>query len=123
MNFKNLAIVCALLCFSLAAIWLFAPGILLNMWGVDFSYSVGLVGRRSAALYVGIGVMFFYARNSEHSLARSAIISGIVVAFLALAALGTFELATVHATPGILSAILVEVAFALAFLRVARARR
>ncbi len=122
MNFKTLAILSGLLCFSLAAIWLFAPNILLSTWGVDFSYSVGLVGRRGAALYAGIGVMFFCAKNSEHSLARSAIISGIVVAFLALAALGTFELATVHATPGILSAVLVEVALAVAFLRVARAR-
>jgi hypothetical protein len=120
MNFRNLAIVCALLCFALAVVWLVAPGILLNMWGVDFSSSVGLVGRRGAALYAGIGVMLFCARNAEPSPARSAIVAGLIVSFLALAALGAFELAAGNAAPGILSAVLVEIILALALLRIVR---
>jgi hypothetical protein len=80
----------------------------------------GLVGRRGAALFTGIGDMFFYARNAEPSLTRSALISGFVVVCIALAALGTFDLASGHAGLGILSAALVEVALAMAFLYVAR---
>lgn len=80
----------------------------------------GLVGRRGAALFTGIGDMFFFARNAEPSLARSALLSGFVVVCIALAALGTFDLASGHAGLGILSAALVEVELALAFLYVAR---
>jgi hypothetical protein len=46
---------------------MFAPNLLLSSWDVDFSYPVGLVGRRGAALFAGIGVMFFWARNAEPS--------------------------------------------------------
>ncbi len=120
MNFRNLAILSSLVCFTLAVTWTLAPNALLTVWGVEFSYSAGLVGRRGAALFAGIGVMFFYARNAEPSSARSALVAGFVVGCVALAALGTFELATGHAGLGILSAVLVEVALALAFLYVAR---
>lgn len=123
MNFRTLATITALGCFLLAGIWACAPELLLAMWGVEFSYSAGLVSRRGAALFAGVGVMFFCARNSEHSLARSAIISGFVVACLALAAFGTYELATGHAGPGILSALFVEITLAAAFLYVARTPR
>ena len=78
MNFKNIATVSALICFALALIWTLAPNVLLAMWGVDFSYSVGLVGRRGAALFAAIGIMLFAARNAEPSSARSALVSGFV---------------------------------------------
>ena len=120
MNFRNLAILSSLVCFALAVTWILAPSILLAVWEVEFSYSAGLVGRRGAALFAGIGVMFFCARNAEPSSARSALISGFIVGCVALAALGTFELATGHAGLGILSAVLVEVVLALAFLYIAR---
>ena len=49
LNFKILAVLSAGLCFVLASIWLFAPKILLTVWGVPYSESVGLVARRGAA--------------------------------------------------------------------------
>jgi hypothetical protein len=119
-NFRNLAILSALVCLALAITWMFAPNLLLSMWGVEFSYPVGFVGRRCAALYAAIGMMFFAARNAEPSTARSALSTGFVFGCLALATLGTFELVTGHAGLGILSAVLVEVGLALAFLYVLR---
>ena len=92
--------------------------LLLSTWGVDFSYAVGLMGRRGAALFAGIGVMFFWARNAEPSSARSALVAGFVISCLALAALGVVELGNGHAGPGILSAVLIEVALILASLYV-----
>lgn len=118
LNFRSLAILCAFVCFSLALIWAFSPKLLLSTWGVDFSYAVGLVGRRGAALFAGIGVMFFWARNAEPSSARSALVAGFVISCLALAALGVVELGNGHAGPGILSAVLIEVALILASLYV-----
>ncbi|HTD04456.1 hypothetical protein [Undibacterium sp.] len=120
MNFKNLATLTALLCCMLALIWAFAPDILLSSWGVDFSHPVGLVGRRSAALFAGLGIMLFQTRVAEPSPARSAIVAGLIVANIALACLGIFELTTGHARLGILSAVVVEFALGASFIYVGR---
>jgi hypothetical protein len=119
-NFRNLATLSALVCLALAITWVFAPNLLLSMWGVEFSYPVGFVGRRAAALYAAIGIKFFAARNAEPSTARSALMTGFVFGCLALATLGVFELVTGHAGLGILSAVFVEAGLALAFLYVLR---
>ena len=121
LNFRSLAILSALVFFSLALTWMFAPNLALSVWDVEFSYPVGLISRRSAALYAGVGVMFFSARNAEPSSARSALVTGTVVACLTLATLGVYELTTGHAGRGISVAVLIEVAFSSAFLYVARA--
>lgn len=123
LGFRNLAILTALLFFSLALTWMLAPNLLLSNWGVEFSPSVGLVGRRGAALYAGIGVMFFSARNAAPSPARSALLMGAVVACLVLAILGVFELATGHTGVGILVAVAIEIALAMAFLHVAHTQQ
>lgn len=113
LKFRTLAVLFAFMFISLAVVWMFASNIALATWGVEFSYPVGLVGRRCAALFAGIGVMLFSARNAEPSPARSALVNGLVVACLMLATLGVFELVTGHAGPGILPSVVVEVALAL----------
>jgi hypothetical protein len=67
--------------------------------------------------------MLFSATNVGPSPARSALVAGFVVACLALAALGVFELITGHAGPSIAGAVLIEVAFALAFVLVSRGKK
>lgn len=114
-NFRILAIITALLFFALALTWMFAPNLVLSSWGVELSYPVELIGRRAAALYAGIGIMFFLARNAEPSAARSALIRGVQLTGLILAALGAFEFVTGHAERGILAAVLIEIALVLAF--------
>lgn len=123
LTFRSLAILSTLVFFLLALAWMFAPNLVLSRWGVDFSYSVGLMARRGAALYAGIGVMLFLARNAGPSPARSALVTGFVVACLILATLGVFELATGHTGFGILVAVLIEIALTLASLYVARANK
>ena len=120
LTFRSLAILSAFVFFSLALAWMFAPKVMLSRWGIDFSYPVGLMARRGAALYAGIGVMLFSARNAGPSPARSALVTGFVVACSILAALGVFELATGHAGFGISVAVLIEIALTLASLYVAR---
>jgi len=123
LNFKRLAVLVALLFFALAFTWMFVPNLLLASWGVDFSNAVGLVGRRGAALYAGVGVMFFSARNAAPSPARSSLVAGFVVTCLILAVLGVIEFSSGHAGSGILSAVLVETALILAFLYVSLASK
>lgn len=115
--FRYLASFSALLFFALAAIWLFAPATLLANWGVIFDGgTTGLVGRRAAPLYVGIGVALLLARNAPPSPGRTAVVTGFVTTCLLLALLGLGEWAVGHVESGILSAVLVEVALGLAFL-------
>ncbi|MCM2463772.1 hypothetical protein HGO40_25450 [Pseudomonas sp. CG7] len=120
--FRYLATVSALLFFALAIIWLLTPATLLANWGVVFDGGVtGLVGRRAAPLYAGIGVALLLARNAPPSPGRTAVVAGFVITCLLLALLGLGEWAVGHVEAGILPAVLVEVALALGFLFVVRA--
>ncbi|SDB20444.1 hypothetical protein SAMN03159382_01777 [Pseudomonas sp. NFACC23-1] len=120
--FRYLTIFSALLFFVLAAIWLFAPAALLANWGVVFDGGVsGLVGRRAAPLYAGIGVALLLSRNAPPSPGRTAVVAGFVTTCSLLALLGLVEWVMGNVESGILPAVLVEVALALAFLFVAGA--
>ncbi|ALQ03920.1 hypothetical protein [Pseudomonas brassicacearum] len=112
--FRYLATFSALLFFVLAAIWLFAPAALLANWGVVFDGGVtGLVGRRAAPLYAGIGVALLLARNAPPSPGRTGVVAGFVTT---CSLLGLVEWAMGNVESGILPAVLVEVALALVFL-------
>lgn len=97
---------------------MFAPVQMLSGWGVELTTEVGLVVRRIAALYTGLAVMFFMVRNAEHSTTRTALIAGTITSCLILALLGVYEFDTGHASSGILTAVIIEVALVLAFLYV-----
>jgi hypothetical protein len=116
LNFKNLALVSGITCFALSITWLLAPNFLLGMWGVEYTYAVGLVSRRGASLFLSLGVIFLLARNAAPSPSRSALVVGFVVGCLSLAALGVYEFLSGHANISILFAVAVEIALALAFL-------
>ena len=123
LRFQPLATLSALLFFALSAVCMFWPAVILNSWGVGFDESIGLVCRRVAALQAGVGLMLFLARKSNPSPARSALISGFVCTCVILAGLGLFEWASARANSGILSAVVIEVSLALAYLLVARSER
>lgn len=115
LSFYRLSIFCSILFILLAIILMFAPAQMLTGWGVELTSSVGLLARRIAALYTGIAVMFFIARNAEHSTTRTALIYGVITSCLLLAALGAYEFSVGHASGGILPAVLIEVVLVLAF--------
>ncbi len=123
LRFRPLATLTALLFFALSAILMFQPAALLANWGVGFDESTGVVSRRAAALYAGIGLMLFLARKAEASPARSALVSGFVFICVALAGLGAFELASGRVNSGILPAVVIEVALAITYLLVACVER
>lgn len=120
LSFRNLAILIALLFLVLALAWMFAPQHLLEGWGIALTPSASVVGRRAAALYAGVAIMFWSARNAEPSPARSALMKGLAVSCLMLASLGVFEWAAGHATSGILVAAVIEIMLTLALLHVGR---
>jgi Protein of unknown function (DUF2867) len=118
MSFKTTALITSVICFCLAGVWAFGSAILLNLWGVDYAASAELVGRRGAALFSGLGVMLLLARDAEPSQARTSLTVGLIVACTTLALLGVLEYALGNAGFGILSAVIVELMIALAFLRI-----
>lgn len=123
LRFRPLATLTALLFFALSVTLMFRPAVVLGSWGVGFDESIGVVCRRAAALYAGIGFMLFLARKAEPSPARSALVSGFVFVCVILAGLGAFELASGRVNSGILPPVLIEISLALAYLLVARAER
>ena len=123
LRFRPLATIAALLFFALTAVLMFRPEVMLGSWGVGFDESTGVVSRRAAALYAGVGLMLFLARKAEPSPARSALLSGFVFSCVILVSLGLFELASARANSGILVPVLIEVSLALSFLLVGRAER
>ncbi len=116
LSFHAVSIIAAIVCFVLAVIWLFVPEILLRLWGVAYSQPVGVVSRRGAALFLCVGIMLFLVRNAEPSPSRNAIAAGFVVGCLTLASLGVFELVKKRVNVAILSAVIVELMLAIAFM-------
>jgi len=123
LSFYRLSVFSSILFTVLSIILMFAPVLMLSAWGVELTDSVGLVTRRIAALYAGIAVMYFFARNAEHSTTRSALIGGTIAACLILALLGIYEFSAGHASHGILISVFIEVVLVLAFLNVCALRK
>jgi lysylphosphatidylglycerol synthetase-like protein (DUF2156 family) len=115
LTYYRLSVFSSILFVVLALILMFAPAQMLTSWGIELTIEVGLLARRIAALYTGIAVMFFMAKNAEHSTTRTALIYGTITSCLLLAALGAYEFSVGHAASGILPAVFIEVALALAF--------
>ena len=115
LSFYRLSVLTSILFILLAIILLFAPAQMLTSWGIELTVSVGLLARRIAAVYTGIAVMLYFARNAEHSTTRTALIYGIITTCLILAALGAYEFSVGHVSSGILPAAFIEVALVIAF--------
>lgn len=120
LNFRTLATATALLCFALALVWGLRPELLLGLWSVEYSSSIGLVSRRNAALFLGIGIMFYRARRAPPCETRNAMTSGFIVGCFALAVLGFGEWINGNAGPGILLAVATETVLGLAFIQAHR---
>ena len=120
LSFRTLATATALLCFVLALVWGLRPDLLLGMWGVTSSDATGLVARRSAALFLGIGIMFYRARHAPPSDTRRAMTSGFAIGCLVLAVLGVCEWFSGNAGPGIFLAVATETVLGLAFVQAHR---
>ncbi|MHC8401177.1 hypothetical protein ACYZTX_17335 [Pseudomonas sp. MDT1-17] len=120
LSFRALSTFTSLLCFLLALVWGLMPDGLLSIWSIEYSLAVGVVARRSAVLFAVLGVMFYLVRNEPPSNTRHALSNGFMVGCWGLATLGFGEWLNGHAGPGILLAVMVELALGLAFLQTKR---
>ena len=120
LSFRALSGITSSLCFLLALIWGFLPDVLLAIWSIEYSEGIGFVARRSAVLFGALGVMFYLVLNAPPSMARNALSSGFIVGCLGLAVLGFGEWLNGHAGPGILLAVVLELALGLGFVQARR---
>lgn len=118
LSFNELAVITAGLFSLIAAVWLFAPTRFLMAWGVKASAETSLMGKRLAALYAGVALMFFMARNAPPSSLLAALISGLICTCLILALLGSYERFKGRASNGIFIAVFIELALALLWISV-----
>jgi hypothetical protein len=115
LSFYRVSVFTSVLLLLLASVLMFAPAQMLTSWGIELTDALGVLSRRIAAVYIGMSVILFFARNAEPSPARTAIIYGVRTTCLLLAALGAYEFSVGHVSSGILPAILVEIAIVIAF--------
>ena len=120
LSFRTLSMFTAALCLVLALVWGFMPDWLLAIWGIEFSSTAGFVARRIAVLFAALGLICYWVRNEPPSVTRSALSSGFMVGCFGLAALGFGEWLNGHVGPGILLAVLAELALGLGFLQTRR---
>lgn len=120
LSFRTLSTFTALLCFVLALVWGLMPDRLLAVWSIEYSSAAGFVARRSAVLFAALGVMFYLVRNELPSTTRNALSSGFTAGCFGLAALGFGEWLNGHAGPGLLLAVVVELALGLGFVQTRR---
>ena len=96
---------------------LFAPQIIIWLFGVPQSETAELLARRAAMLFLGFAVISWSARNAPPSPLRSGISLGVVAAMVGLACTGIYEFSRDFASWSILLAVVGECAFALIFVR------
>jgi hypothetical protein len=120
LSFRTLSMFTAALCLVLALVWGLMPDWLLAIWGIEYSSATGVVSRRIAVVFAALGLIFYWVRNEPPSVIRSALSSGFMVGCFGLAALGFGEWLNGHTGPGILLAVLVELALGLGFLQTRR---
>lgn len=113
LSFYMLAMSTAIVFALLAMIWIGAPTLFLSAWAVEDAAATRLVGRRAAALYSGIAIMFFIARHAPPSTARMALVCGLTSTCMLLAAFGLYDFFKGRASSGILVAVGIEAVFSL----------
>ena len=74
MNYKSLMIIKCLVCLGFAPLLLFLPEQLLSVLGVPFGVGAAIFAREYGAALTGNAFLTWFARDSEPSSARTAII-------------------------------------------------
>lgn len=118
MSFKTTAVITSVVTFVLGVGYLFAGALLVGRWEIEPTGSVLLLGRRMGALYLGLSVLYFLARNTPASATRTALSTGVLATCSLLAILGIYEHSTGRAGAAILVSVAIEALLALAFLRI-----
>ena len=115
MSFRTLAVIVALVTLALGAGYLFAGSLMMARWQLETSATAALLCRRIGAVYLGLSVVFYFARSVPASDGRTGLCVGGAVMCVLLGVLGLYELGAGHAGRGILMSAALEILLAAAF--------
>ena len=114
-EFPRIARLGAIVTILLFVSFAFVPVVPFTVLGIEMSPVGILMARRMSALFLGIGLILFLARDEGNSVVRRAVCAGVSASMTALALFGLYDFATGGAGPGIWTAIATEAFFAAAF--------
>lgn len=111
------------LCGALSLVLMLAPSVIYFLFEVEGQESASFIARRASVMFFGVATMTFFAKDVADLSAQHAIALGLGVMMFGLALLGLAEMARGMAGPGILLAVVTELVFAGAYLRLLRAAK
>ncbi len=114
LTFPRIARLAALIAFVLFVTFAFIPVIPFTMLGVDMVPEGLLMARRMSALFLGIALLLFLARDTENSPLRRSVCAALSASMAALALFGLWDFIQGSVGYGIWIAVTVETFFAAA---------
>lgn len=117
MSFATLSILIAIAALLLAVGWLFFGNLMIRRWGGESTEMALVIGRRIAAVYLSIGLLFFFARSTTSAELITLLCTFAVIANGLLAGLGTYEFLKRRVGSAIFVSVAVEVFLLISFAR------
>lgn len=115
MSFNLVATLTAIAGLILGVGWMFAGTSLFRRWGMDSHTDGLLIGRRLAAVYLGVALILFLGRDAPPSDLRVAVCAGMLFVMVVLATLGVYEFRARRASSFILASSALEVFLAVGY--------
>jgi hypothetical protein len=114
LSFPGIARLGALIAFLLFITFAFVPFVPFTMLGVDMVPEALLMARRMSALFLGVSLVLWLARDAESSPLRRSVSAGLSASMAALALFGLWDFIHGSVGYGIWIAVTVETFFAAA---------
>ncbi len=118
LNFKNVSLATVALTSVLFGLLLLVPDFIFFIFGIEGGEAARLLSRRAAMLFLGLAILSYFGRNAEHSIMRQAVCLGMAASMFGLALTGTYEFVRGYAGGGILLAVVAEIGFGAAYVRI-----
>ncbi len=122
MTFRTTSSLAAFVCAALSAVLLVVPSLIFWLFQLDANIATEVFARRASVLFLGLSLMIFGLRDLPNGPAQKSVARAIALMMAALAVLGAVEFVLGRVGPGIVLAILTELAFVALFVRNLRAQ-
>ena len=116
--FKYLSIITSIISFTLFLSLFIYPKLLFVVFEISYNDSAFFMARRTAMLFLGLGVLSLLMRNIDDIKTRKSFSAGLVVIMFSLAILGSVEFLRGYAGIGIGIAVFTEFFLGLAYLKI-----
>lgn len=113
--FKVAAILVGVLNLMMGAVWVFAPRLPLELWGVAQTSQDAMVERRLGVVLMIYSLVLLFSRNAPPSPARSAISYSVIVGGLAVGSMNIYDLLYSQTSSGMATSIGINFVTSLAF--------